>query len=47
LENAKERDNSEDLGVDGRILYWILRGYGRKVLTTCISLRIGTVHGIL
>jgi hypothetical protein len=42
LENLKGRDNSEDLGVDGRILEWILRKLGEKLWTGCIWLRART-----
>jgi hypothetical protein len=39
--NLKERDHSEDLGVDEKmILEWILEKYGGKVWTGCIWLRI-------
>jgi len=30
-ENLKGRDDSEDLGVDGKITEWILRKEGRNV----------------
>jgi hypothetical protein len=44
-ENLKGRDQSEDLGVDGKIiLEWIL---GKEVLKLCIWLRIGTSGGLL
>jgi len=37
LENLKGRDQSEDLGVDGKtILEWILEKYGGKGWTGCI-----------
>jgi hypothetical protein len=43
LENLKERDNSEDLGVDGKIiLECILGKYGGNVWTGIIWFRIGT-----
>jgi hypothetical protein len=42
--NVKERDLSEDLGIDNRtILEWILG----KVWTVCIWLRIVTSGGLL
>jgi hypothetical protein len=44
LENLKGRDNSENLGVDGKIiLEWI---FG-KVWTGCIWLMIGISGGLL
>jgi hypothetical protein len=46
--NLREREHSEDLGVDGRIiLEWILRKYGGKLWTGCIWLRIGTSDWLL
>jgi hypothetical protein len=46
--NLKERDHSEDLGVDGRtILEWILRKQAWGVQTGFIWLRIGTSGGLL
>jgi hypothetical protein len=44
-ENPKGRDNSEDLGIDGKILDCILGNYGGKVWTGRIWLWIGTVAG--
>jgi len=42
LENLKERDHAEELGVDGRvILEWIFWEQGRKWWNGCIWLRIG------
>jgi hypothetical protein len=42
----KERDHSEDLGVDGRIiLRWIFMEWGVGEWTGLIWLRIGTVDG--
>jgi hypothetical protein len=47
-ENLKGRDQSEDIGVDGRIiLEWILGKYGEKVWTKCMWLRIGTSDWLL
>jgi hypothetical protein len=40
--NVKGRDHSEDLGVDERILEWIVMEYVRKVWTGFIWLRIRT-----
>jgi len=47
-ENPKERDHSEDLDVDGKIILdWIFgKEYG-KVWTGLIWLRTGTYGGIL
>jgi hypothetical protein len=43
LENLKERDHSEDLGVDGKIiLAWILGKWSGKVWILCFRVRIGT-----
>jgi hypothetical protein len=43
MENLKERDHLEDLGVDGKIiLERILQKWDGKVWTGCIRLRIGT-----
>jgi hypothetical protein len=47
LENLKRRDHLEDLGVDERILEWILGKQGGKVLTGCIWVRIGISSGLL
>jgi hypothetical protein len=47
LENLKERGHSENLGVDGKILEWILGKYGGKVWTGCIWARIGTSGRLL
>jgi hypothetical protein len=42
MENLKERNHSEELGVDGRvILEWILGKVGGMVLTAFFWLRIG------
>jgi hypothetical protein len=46
LEYLKGRENSEDLGVEGRILDCDLVKYGGKVLTGFSWLRIGT-SGVL
>jgi hypothetical protein len=43
-ENLKRRDNSEDLGVGGRILLeWTLEKYGGNLWTGCTSLRTDPV----
>jgi hypothetical protein len=48
LENLKVRNNSEDLGLDGRIIYdCILGKYGGRAWIGFIQLRIGTSSGIL
>jgi hypothetical protein len=48
LENLKERDLLEDLGIDGRIiLNWILGKQGKRVWTGFIWLRTGTSDGFL
>jgi hypothetical protein len=42
------RDNSEDFGVDGRIiLEWMLGKLGGKVWTGCMWLKIVTSSGLL
>jgi hypothetical protein len=47
-ENLKERDHSENLGADGKvILEYILGKYGGNVWTGFIWLRIGTSGGLL
>jgi hypothetical protein len=46
-ENPNGRDHSEDLGVDGKVLEWILEKWSRKVCTGFIWLRIGTSGGLL
>jgi hypothetical protein len=47
-ENLKEKDHSEELGVDGKIiLEWILQKEGGKVWTGYIWLRIGISGGML
>jgi hypothetical protein len=41
-ENLKGRDNSEDLGIDGRIILdYVLEKYGGKMWTEFICLRRG------
>jgi hypothetical protein len=48
LEDLKERDHLEDVGVDRRIiLEWILGKQGGKVWTGFIWIRIGTSGGLL
>jgi len=48
LENMKGRHNSENLGIDGRIiLEWILEKQGGKVWAGYIWLRIGASDGIM
>jgi hypothetical protein len=43
LANLKGSNHSEDLGVDGRIIFeWALGKYYGKLWTRCIWLRIGT-----
>jgi hypothetical protein len=47
-ENPKERDHSEDRGVDGKMRSkWISRDIGWGVWSGFIWLRIGTVGGLL
>jgi hypothetical protein len=47
LGNLKERDNSENTVIDGKIiLQWLLGKLGRKVWIECIWLRIGTSVGL-
>jgi hypothetical protein len=47
LERLNGRDHSEDLGIDGRIIFeWILGKEGGNVWTGCIWLRIRT-SGVL
>jgi hypothetical protein len=46
-ENLKGRDHLEDLGIDGRILEWILGKQGGKVWNGFIWLRIGNNIGLL
>jgi hypothetical protein len=47
LENQKERDYSEDISIDGKIiLEWILGKQGRKVQSRFIWLRIGINGGL-
>jgi hypothetical protein len=36
MKEPTERDNSEDVGVDGKILQWILGKYDVKFWTECI-----------
>jgi hypothetical protein len=47
LENLNGTDHSEDLGVDGRILEWILVKLGGKEWTGFIWLRIETSDRLL
>jgi hypothetical protein len=48
LENLKEGDQSEDFGIDERIIFeWVLWKYGGTVWTGCIWLRIRTSGGLL
>jgi hypothetical protein len=48
LENGKGRNNSEDLGVDGKvILEWISEKWSGKVWTGSVGLRIGASGGVL
>jgi hypothetical protein len=47
-ENLNGRDHAEEIGIDRKIiLEWILREYGGKVWTGCISFKIGTSGGLL
>jgi hypothetical protein len=44
----KGRHNSEDLGIDGKIILdWISDKQGGKVWTGCIWFRIGASGGLL
>jgi hypothetical protein len=47
LENMKGRDQSEDVGVVGRILEGVLEKQGWKVLNVCIWLKLGASDGFL
>jgi hypothetical protein len=48
LEILKGRDRSEDLGIDGRIIFeWILGKYGGKLWTGFMWLWIGTSAGLV
>jgi len=44
---SKERDHSEDLGIDGRILKYILKKEDWRAWTSFIWLRIGLRVGLL
>ena len=44
---SKERDHSEDLGIDGRILKWILKKQNWRAWTSFIWLRTGIHVGLL
>jgi hypothetical protein len=46
-ETLKERDYSQELDVDGKILDWIFGREDGKVGTKCIWLRIRTDGGLL
>jgi len=48
IQNLKERDSSEDKGVDGRItVKWVLKKYDRGMCTGFVCQRIGTSSGLL
>jgi len=47
LENLKERDHSEDFGVDGRISEWVSVKKSGKIWTGCTWLRTETGSGLL
>jgi hypothetical protein len=47
LDNTKETDNLEDLGVDGKIRELVLEKKGGKLWAGCIWLRIRTYSGLL
>jgi hypothetical protein len=48
IQNLKERDGFEDIGVDGRItVKWVLQKYGRGMCTGFFCLGIGTRSGLL
>jgi hypothetical protein len=42
-----QKDQFEDLGVDGRILKWTLKKWGVKLWINSFWLRIGTSSGFL
>jgi hypothetical protein len=46
--HKKGRDHSEDLDVDGKIIFeWILGKWGGKIWIDCIWLRTGTSSRLL
>jgi len=45
-EHLTGRDHSEEVGVDGKILEWILGKYSGKVWSGFICLRIGASGGL-
>jgi hypothetical protein len=47
LKSLKERDLLDDLGIDGKILKWIIKKSGGRVWTGYIWVRIGAGGGLL
>jgi hypothetical protein len=47
LENLKGRDHLEDLGIDWRILEWILENQVERMWTGFMLFRLGTSDGLL
>ena len=47
LTKLKQRDHLEDLGIDERILNWILENYAGRLWNVLIWLRIGASDGFL
>jgi hypothetical protein len=47
FENLKERDHSDDLRVEGKIILKCILGKQDRKLTGCIRLRMGISGGLL